>query len=92
MPPCLSVTRPVSCCCRPGPTACLCSRRLPRDVPLRMVGLGMGLPTTQDVASVDRYLAKLKDAALHMRMLHAQFHYDAKLALSKGDIEAAWGR
>lgn len=57
-----------------------------------MVGLGMGLPTAQDPASVDRYLAKLKDAALHMRLLHAQFHYDAKLAVSKGDIEAAWGR
>jgi hypothetical protein len=52
----------------------------------------MGLPTSMEPAAVDRYLAKIKDAALHMRMLHAQFHYDSKLALSRKDIEAATGR
>ena len=65
---------------------------MPHDVPLRMVGVGMGLPTSMEPAAVDRYLAKIKDAALHMRMLHAQFHYDSKLALSRKDIEAATGR
>lgn len=70
----------------PGP-------RLPHEVPLRMVGVGMGLPTSLEAGgAVDRYLGKLKDAALHMRMLHAQFHYDTRLAVSRADVEAAWGR
>lgn len=58
-----------------------------------MVGVGMGLPTSLETGgAVDRYLGKLKDAALHMRMLHAQFHYDTRLAVSRADVEAAWGR
>lgn len=58
-----------------------------------MVGVGMGLPTSLEAGgAVDRYLGKLKDAALHMRMLHAQFHYDTRLAVSRADVEAAWGR
>lgn len=58
-----------------------------------MVATGMGIPTAAAAPnSVDRYLAKLKDAALHSRVLHAQFHHDTRMALSRGDIEAAVGR
>ena len=55
-----------------------------------MVGLGMSLPTQE--GQVGKYLSKLKDAALHLRTLHAQFHYDVRLAVSKQDIQAAIGR
>ena len=34
--------------------------RLPREVPLRLVGVGMAIPSASD--GVDAYLARLKDA------------------------------
>lgn len=70
-----------------------CRARLAREVQLRLLGTGMGLPTGDpEPTSVDRYLAKLKDAALHSRALHAQFAADTKAAVSKRDIEDAVGR
>lgn len=49
-------------------------------------------PTPPRLATPLRYLAKLKEAALHLRLLHAQFHSDTKAALSSADVEAAVGR
>ena len=64
--------------CRPHPTAriqrtplpppLLC--RLPKGIPLRMVGVGMSLPESEE--GINRYLGKLKEAALHLRTLHMQ--------------------
>ena len=39
---------------------CPVTRRLPREVPLRLVGVGMALPSATD--AVDGYLVRLKDA------------------------------
>eukprot|EP00887_Chlorella_sp_A99_P007742 scaffold20.g7742.t1 len=66
------------------------SHRLPKEIPLRMVGVGMSLPTHP--SQVGKYLGKLKDAALHLRSLHAQFHYDVRLAVNKQDMEQAVGK
>lgn len=66
------------------------TRRLPKEIPLRMVGLGMSLP--MESHQVAKYLLRLKDAALHLRTVHYQFHHDAKAAVNSEDINAAVGR
>jgi len=61
--------------------------RLPKDVELRMVGVGMPLPT--DTFAVSAYLLRLKDAAGHLRAVHAQFNRDARAAMTSDDIKNA---
>jgi len=66
------------------------TQRLPKEIPLRMVGVAMPLPMHPEMVAT--YLSRLKDAALHLRTIHVRFHKDTKHAVSRADVERAVGK
>ena len=64
--------------------------KLPKEVQLRLVGVGMPLPT--DVKLIAPYLLRLKDAGALLGTVHRQFVKDARTAVTSEDVQAAVGR
>lgn len=60
---------------------------LPKDVQLRMVGVGMPLPINPTL--IPDYLLRLKDAAGMIRTAHAQFNRDTRMAATAEEVQQA---
>ena len=64
--------------------------RLPKEVQLRLIGVGMALPMDQKL--IAPYLLRLKDVGSTIGAVHRQFNKDARIAVTTEDVQAAVGR
>ncbi len=64
--------------------------KLPKEVQLRLLGVGMALP--MDHTLISPYLLRLKDAGTMLGTMHRQFHKEARTAVNSEDVQAAVGR
>jgi len=64
--------------------------KLPKEVQLRLLGVGMALP--MDHSLISQYLIKLKDAGSVLGTMHRQFHRESRTAVNSQDVQAAVGR
>lgn len=64
--------------------------KLPKEVQLRLLGVGMALP--MDHSLISPYLLNLKDAGAMLGTMHRQFHKEARTAVNSQDVQAAVGR
>jgi hypothetical protein len=64
--------------------------KLPKEVQLRLLGVGMALP--MDHTLISPYLLRLKDAGTMLGTMHRQFHREARTAVNSEDVQAAVGR
>jgi hypothetical protein len=71
-------------------TPCIPPHRLPKEIPLRMLGVGMSLPV--DPSLVNGYLHKLRRAAARLLSAQKQLYRDTKLAIDRADIDRAVDR
>ena len=64
------------------------SVKLPRQLQLRILSVGMSLPL--DESLVEEYLSRLKESGAHVNAAHKQFTRDTRTAMTPADIQSAF--